>query len=63
MSRKQPYGEGWLNGECYIVKGGTYVGSAMLIIVALASCNTGSLLSNVKTTQADENRKVHAQMG
>ncbi|KAI9092296.1 hypothetical protein K1719_027796 [Acacia pycnantha] len=36
MSRKQPYGEGWLNG---------------------------SFLCTVKTTQVEENRKVHAQMG
>ncbi|XP_028756040.1 uncharacterized protein LOC114715366 [Neltuma alba] len=63
MSRRQPYGEGWLNGECYIVRGGTYVGSAILILLALASCTAGSMLSTVKTTQADENRKVHAQMG
>ncbi|XP_054823342.1 protein MODIFYING WALL LIGNIN-1-like [Prosopis cineraria] len=63
MSRRQPYGEGWLNGECYIVRGGTYVGSAILILVAMASCITASLLSTAKTTQADENRKVHAQMG
>lgn len=64
MSRKQPYGEGWLNGECYLVRGGTYIGSAILILVTLASSITGSLLSTVKkTTTVDEgHRKVHAQV-
>ncbi|KAF7829110.1 putative transmembrane protein [Senna tora] len=63
MSSRQPYGEGWLNGECYLVKGGTYIGSAILILVALASSIIASLLSTANTTQADESRKVHAQMG
>ena len=30
MSRRQAYGEGWLNGECYLVKGGIYVGLAIV---------------------------------
>lgn len=62
MNRRQAYGEGWLNGECYIVKGGTYIGSAILVIVTIASCIAASLLSTVNTKQVDENRKVHAQM-
>lgn len=30
MNDKQPYGRGWLNAECYVVKDGVYVGSAIL---------------------------------
>ncbi|XP_031120063.1 protein MODIFYING WALL LIGNIN-1 isoform X1 [Ipomoea triloba] len=36
MSRRQAPGEGWLDGECYIVKDGVYFGSALLLIITLA---------------------------
>ncbi|KAI4327906.1 hypothetical protein L6164_020315 [Bauhinia variegata] len=62
MSRRQPFGVGWLDGECYLVKGGTYVGSAILILVALASI-TGSALSTKKTSHVDQGRKIHVQNG
>jgi hypothetical protein len=62
MNRRQPYGAGWLNGECYLVKGGTYAGSAVLILVTLGSI-AGSILLTIKTNQADQDRKIHAQTG
>ncbi|CAL0311727.1 unnamed protein product [Lupinus luteus] len=62
MNRKQPYGVGWLNGECYLVKGGTYAGSAILVLATVGSV-IGSTLSTLKTNQADQGRKIHAQMG
>ncbi|XP_019423660.1 PREDICTED: uncharacterized protein LOC109332942 [Lupinus angustifolius] len=63
MNRKQSYGVGWLNGECYLVKGGTYVGSAILVLVTIGSL-IGSILSTIKmTNQPDQGPKVHAQMG
>ncbi|CAJ2646861.1 unnamed protein product [Trifolium pratense] len=62
MNRRQPYGAGWLNGECYLVKGGTYAGSAVLILVTLGSV-VGSILLTIKTNQADQDPKIHAQMG
>ncbi|XP_027359828.1 uncharacterized protein LOC113868443 [Abrus precatorius] len=62
MSRRQHYGEGWLNGECYLVKGGTYTGSAILIIVTVGTL-IGSAVSTIKTNQADQGRKIHAQTG
>ncbi|GKU96011.1 hypothetical protein SLEP1_g9294 [Rubroshorea leprosula] len=37
MSREQPYGEGWLDGECYTVRNGVYVGSGMLSLVTVLS--------------------------
>ncbi|CAK8540193.1 unnamed protein product [Lathyrus sativus] len=62
MSKAQPYGAGWLNGECYLVKEGTYTVSAILILVTLASI-TGSILSTIKTNKTEQDRKIHAQMG
>ncbi|XP_004512332.1 protein MODIFYING WALL LIGNIN-2 [Cicer arietinum] len=62
MNREQAYGAGWLNGECYLVKGGTYAGSAILILVTVGSI-IGSTLSTIKTNQADQGGKIHAQMG
>ncbi|OIW10790.1 hypothetical protein TanjilG_27736 [Lupinus angustifolius] len=62
MNRKQPYGVGWLNGECYLVKGGTYAGSAILVLATVGSV-IGSTLATIKTNQADQGRKIHAQLG
>ncbi|XP_045831501.1 protein MODIFYING WALL LIGNIN-1-like [Trifolium pratense] len=62
MSRKQLYGKGWLNGECYIVKGGTYSGSAILILVTICTLN-GSAFSKLKSSQAHQDQKIHTQSG
>jgi hypothetical protein len=61
MSRKQLYGKGWLNGECYIVKGGTYSGSAILILT-ICTLN-GSVFSKLKYSQAHQDQKIHIQSG
>ncbi|OIT35129.1 PREDICTED: uncharacterized protein LOC109243787 isoform X1 [Nicotiana attenuata] len=37
MSKSQSLGEGWVDGECYIVKEGIYIISAILIFVTLSS--------------------------
>ncbi|XP_058736908.1 protein MODIFYING WALL LIGNIN-1-like isoform X1 [Vicia villosa] len=60
MSRKQLYGKGWLNGECYIVKGGTYAGSAILILVTIGSLN-GSAFAILKSSQAYQEWKIHTK--
>ncbi|KAE9596853.1 hypothetical protein Lal_00007752 [Lupinus albus] len=63
MNRKQSYGVGWLNGECYLVKGGTYIGSAILVLLTIGSL-FGSTLSTIKmANQANQGPKIHAQMG
>ncbi|XP_019152615.1 PREDICTED: uncharacterized protein LOC109149348 [Ipomoea nil] len=36
MSRRQAPGEGWLDGDCYIVKDGVYFASALLFIITFA---------------------------
>jgi len=62
MNRRQPYRVGWLNGECYVVKGGTYAGSAILVLVTVCSVNA-SAFSTFKSTQANQGTKVHKPMG
>ncbi|RDX84527.1 hypothetical protein CR513_34401, partial [Mucuna pruriens] len=62
MNRRQPYRVGWLNGECYLVKGGTYAGSAILVLITVGSVN-GSAFSTIKSSQANQRTKIHKQMG
>lgn len=33
MSNRQPYGRGWMDGECYVVKDGIFVGAAVLAAI------------------------------
>ncbi|KAL0312328.1 UNVERIFIED_CONTAM: Long-chain-alcohol oxidase FAO4A [Sesamum radiatum] len=61
MSRGQPFGRGWLDGECYLVKDGVYVGSAVLGLLALGS-TLGSAAITMTPRKAEENRRVHAQV-
>ncbi|MED6209162.1 hypothetical protein PIB30_052079 [Stylosanthes scabra] len=65
MSRRQVYGVGWLNGECYLVKGGTYAGSAILLLLTIVSINASAFLTIKSTTQIHLHTKkiVHKQMG
>ncbi|XP_004509494.1 protein MODIFYING WALL LIGNIN-2 [Cicer arietinum] len=62
MSRRQVYGKGWLNGECYIVKGGTYSASAILIFVTIGSINA-SAFSTLKSSQEYRDQKIHKLSG
>jgi hypothetical protein len=61
MSRRQPYRKGWLDGECYLVKDGTYIGSAILVLVTIGS-TLGSAILSKRMSQADKGKKVHAQV-
>lgn len=47
MSKTQQFGEGWLDGECYIVNDGIYIVSAILILITW-STTLGSLIFNIK---------------
>lgn len=62
MSRSQPYGKGWLDGECYLVKDGTYIGSAILVLITIGS-TLGSAITTKRKNQTDEGQKIHAQVG
>ncbi|KAK1285350.1 hypothetical protein QJS10_CPB20g01062 [Acorus calamus] len=35
MNRRQPYGKGWLDGNCYVVNNGVYTGAAVLVVVTM----------------------------
>lgn len=64
MSRVQLYGEGWLDGECYTVKDGVYVGSGMLSLAAVFALIGAAAVTSTTTTRRSQNeqgRKVHAQ--
>lgn len=61
MSRSQQLGQGWLDGQCYLVKDGVYLSSAMLVLTALGS-TLGSATIVVRHRQSEENRKIHAQV-
>ncbi|XP_057799104.1 protein MODIFYING WALL LIGNIN-1-like [Salvia miltiorrhiza] len=63
MNQNQAFGEGWLDGECYLVKDGVYVGSAILTLVALGS-TLGSGIVAVRRDKAEETQGslVHAKV-
>ncbi|XP_065879686.1 protein MODIFYING WALL LIGNIN-2-like [Euphorbia lathyris] len=37
MSRKQEYGKGWLEQDCYLVKDGIFIASAFLVLLTIAT--------------------------
>ncbi|KAL3361620.1 hypothetical protein AABB24_014473 [Solanum stoloniferum] len=47
MSKTQPLGEGWLDGECYIVNNGVYIISAILVFITL-STTLGPLIFKIR---------------
>ncbi|KAL6183821.1 PREDICTED: uncharacterized protein LOC101301013 [Fragaria vesca subsp. vesca] len=53
MSRKQSYGEGWLDGECYLVKQGIYIGSGILVLVTVGS-TLGLAITTMRKSQVEE---------
>ena len=61
MNRKQPYGEGWLDGECYIVKDGVYGGAGMLVLVTAGSTLASAIIT-MRKREVEQGRKVHAQV-
>ncbi|KAL1804243.1 hypothetical protein ACET3Z_032890 [Daucus carota] len=61
MSQSQAFGEGWLDGECYIVKDGVYIGSGILALFAVGTTLLSSIITS-KNTQVDHvTPKIHAQ--
>ncbi|XP_009626280.1 protein MODIFYING WALL LIGNIN-1 [Nicotiana tabacum] len=53
MSKSQPLGEGWVDGECYIVKEGVYIISAILVFVTLSSTLVPFILKIRKKNQVE----------
>ncbi|KAL9424731.1 hypothetical protein AB3S75_031786 [Citrus x aurantiifolia] len=62
MSRKQPYGKGWLDRECYLVKDGVFVGSGGLVLITSGSIVAAAIVSSQRKTQVEQRRRVHAQI-
>ncbi|CAI0441953.1 unnamed protein product [Linum tenue] len=60
MSATQPFGKGWLDGKCYVVKDGIYAGAGVLTLVSNAAA-LGSAAVTVRKAQAEQGRRVHAQ--
>ncbi|XP_022937014.1 uncharacterized protein LOC111443438 [Cucurbita moschata] len=60
MSRRQEYGKGWVEGECYLVKDGVFVGAALLVLI-----NGGSTIGSAaigRRRRAKGPNQVHAQI-
>ncbi|KAJ8755280.1 hypothetical protein K2173_019078 [Erythroxylum novogranatense] len=62
MSKRQSYARGWLDHKCYLVKNGVFSGSGVLVLVATIA-TLGSTILTAKKTQAERDRKIHAQVG
>ncbi|KAF8027825.1 hypothetical protein BT93_E0680 [Corymbia citriodora subsp. variegata] len=60
MSREQPYGKGWLNGECYLVRDGMFVASAVLVVIASGSTLCLAVMS-MKKGRTEQDLKLHPQ--
>ncbi|KAF8412588.1 hypothetical protein HHK36_000557 [Tetracentron sinense] len=65
MNNRQPYGKGWLDGECYIVKDGVYIGSAILVMATISFVLGSVFATRTKhfKNKIEQGRKVHAQVG
>lgn len=61
MNRRQEFGEGWLDGECYLVKDGVYIGSSILVLFTLVSIVSSAIISSGRRKQDEQGTKVHAQ--
>lgn len=60
MNRRQPYGDGWLDGECYVVHGGVYIGAAMLGLVNIILIISLIYMVTADTLVQVEQRKIYA---
>lgn len=51
MSRAQPYREGWLEEDCYLVKDGVFAASGCLAILGLGALTISAIKINVNKQQ------------
>lgn len=58
MNQRQGFGEGWLDGECYIVKDGVFIGCGILVIMTLTSTLISGIL-RLNKTKVEQGQKVH----
>ncbi|KAK9095715.1 hypothetical protein Scep_027184 [Stephania cephalantha] len=66
MNRKQHYREGWLKGECYVVKDGVYLGASALLLSTVFFLIASIFATRLRnrggevTSDREQGRKVHA---
>ncbi|CAN1143977.1 Protein MODIFYING WALL LIGNIN-2 [Linum perenne] len=60
MSGTQSYGNGWVDGKCYVVKDGIYAGSGVLTLLSTAAALASAVVT-VPKPHSDPGRRVHAQ--
>ncbi|CAO2827124.1 unnamed protein product [Amaranthus hypochondriacus] len=57
MNKRQAYGKGWLEGECYLVKDGVFVGASILALVSFGCTLALSLITLRKRYQVVHDEK------
>lgn len=63
MSIRQPYGKGWLNDDCYVVKDGVFFGSAILVLLTIGFMLGSAVTSKTRQkTQIDQEFTVQQQL-
>ncbi|KAE8677505.1 Long-chain fatty alcohol dehydrogenase family protein [Hibiscus syriacus] len=60
MSRTQAYGEGWLEGECYLVRDGVYISSGVLSLLAVLTLLGAASIKITTNQQVDQDHKINA---
>ncbi|KAI4365326.1 hypothetical protein MLD38_021319 [Melastoma candidum] len=63
MNREQPYGEGWLDGECYLVKKPVYDASAVLILFSVASMLSAAIVAASGLLSKRKQQRIHRRGG
>ncbi|KAE8702826.1 Long-chain fatty alcohol dehydrogenase family protein [Hibiscus syriacus] len=61
MSRTQAYGEGWLDGECYLVRDGVYATSGVLSLLAVLALLGAASIKITTNQQVDQDHKINAR--
>ncbi|KAJ4847352.1 hypothetical protein Tsubulata_005585 [Turnera subulata] len=62
MSRRQGYGEEWLEQDCYLVKDGVYIGAGVLVLLTTAALlSSAALFSTINLNHAQS--KMPPQLG
>ncbi|OVA12059.1 Protein of unknown function DUF1218 [Macleaya cordata] len=64
MNKRQGYGDGWLDGDCYVVKDGVYLGTAVLVLATIVLLAGSMFLTGMCNwrKQVEQGRKIHAQV-
>ncbi|KAL4324589.1 hypothetical protein GQ457_11G020270 [Hibiscus cannabinus] len=60
MSRAQPYGEGWLDGDCYLVRDGVYISSGVFSLLAVFTLLGAASINITAHQQVDQDHKTSA---